>query len=105
MTPKLLPYLAMLGSVVLGGMALFTGDLYLQLLGGLAILIAIGAGISQVQMNQVLKTPPPLRPPRKPGDPPYSTLGDRLFAMVFLGATIIIVLALAVYTAWELELF
>jgi hypothetical protein len=105
MIPKVLPFAAMLGAAVLGIVALLSGELLLQLLGGLAILVALGAGISEAQMDKALRTPPPLEERRGQADPARSILGDRIYALVFIAATVILVIALAIYTAWQLYLF
>jgi len=105
MMPRILPFLAMVASVIMGVIALLSGELLMQLLGGLAIIVAAGMGISQIQVQRALMKPPPLGEKREPGDPLHSTLGDRLFAIFFLGGTIILVIVLALYTAWQLGLY
>ncbi len=85
--------------------AIGSGELLFQMLGALLLAVGLGTVIGQIQLNRSLKQPLPKEELIDISQVPPKGLGERLYPYVFLGSTIVIVLALALYVAWDLGMW
>jgi len=105
MTHKAMPALMLVMAAFMALLTLGSGELLFQMLGAILVVVGLGTVISQIQLNQSFERPLPNEELIDISQVPPKGLGEKLYPYVFLGSTIVIVLVLTLYVAWDLGLW